>query len=902
MIGLASTDTLRAAHRALLADGSAVWLRALGPEDRAAVDALHRGLSVGDRYLRFFTASTFGAEHIAGLIVGPGSVAVGAFADDRLLGVAHYRIEPEGVDPELAVVVDHRDHHHGVATLMLEEIVALARAAGVRRFTAEVLAENHDMIRVLRDSGLPYSVVPDGSVQHIVVHLPPVNGSSERADDYVDAMLERAALADLAALRPALTPRSVVVIGAGRRPDSVGRLLLHQIMEGGFTGPVYVVNPHADAVDGVPCHRSVEDLPADVDLAVVCVPADAVPDTAERCGRHGVRALLVITSGVSTNPALAAGLADAVDRHGMRVIGPNCIGTINTDPAVRLQATFGRAATPGVVGLAAQSGGVAIALTTVLDRLGIGISTAVSTGDSFDVNGDDMLVWWADDPRTTAAVLYVESLRRPHLFARLARRLARRKPVLTIRSGSSEVGRRAAASHSAGTATPRVVRDALFAQAGVIAVDEISDLTGALALMCWQPLPAGPRVAVVSNAGGAGVLAADACAHVGLTVGPLTTATHDTLTALLPATAAVANPVDVTATIPSSTYAAVLEALLIDPGIDAVLAISVSTEAGDPLVGIGPVADHRPAKPLVAVRLGQDVGVQRLDSEPGGDAVVPTFADPAAAARALAAAAGRAAWLRRTDQPAGSPDGVDRDRALAAVATGQAELDPRDGGWLGPESASRLAAAAGLPMVATDVVHDAKAALEVWRGHGEPVALKADVPGVTHKSRVGGVRTGLDTAHQISATVHDFQRRFGPDLRGIVVQPMVPAGVELLVGVTADPLCGPLLTLGIGGTSTDLIDDRSHCLVPATDADLDDLVDGMHAAPLLFRGDECAARRQAVRDVAARLAWLADQLPEVAEAEINPLVLETDAPVAVDLRIRLAPSAPSDPWLRNLPM
>ena len=892
-------DTEPDGHRALLADGTAVVVRLLRPTDRHVVDMLHRSMPLEDRYLRFFTVSGTGPAAIADVIIADDSVAIGAFLGENLLGVAHYRCPPPGEDPELAVAVAHGDQHRGVATLLIEHIAEAARARGVSRFTAEVLTANRDMLEVLRNIGLPATVRPDAEVRHVVVDLAP---AEPPAQSYVDAVLDRATRADVASLRPVLAPRSIAVIGVGRRSGSIGSLVLRQIVGGGFTGPVHVVHPQAARIDGVRCLRSAAELPMGVDLAVLCVPARAVPEVAEQCGRRGVRALLVITAGVTADPGLAAELARTVRRHGMRLVGPNCVGLINTDPVVRLQATFGpRPAEPGIVGVAAQSGGVLLAVQAELDRLGLGVSTAVSTGDGIDVNGDDMLLWWAADGRTEAAVLYVESLRRPRQFARLARRLARRMPVLTVRSGSSEVGRRAAASHTAGTATPRVVRDALFAQAGLQAVDDLAEVPGLLAVLCWLPLPAGRRVAVISNAGGAGVLGADACARYGLVVASPTPGTRAVLRTLLPLTAEVANPIDVTAGVSGEVYGRALEALLDDPGVDAVVAVSVPTGVGDPLDGIRPVLDRRPSKPVVAVRLGQPQTVADLPAPPNGrhHARVPAFNDVGGAVRALSAAARRGEWLQRATAVATTPDGV--DAALARALVTEALGRQPDGGWLDPDSAGRLAAAAGLPLVPATVVHTASEAERARLACAGPVAVKADVPGILHKSREAAVLTGLATREQVRVAVRGFRRRFGDRLRGVLVQPMVATGVELLVGVTSDRLCGPLLTLGLGGTTTDLVADRAHCLVPATGPDLDDLLDGLRASPRLFAGPDTDQRRAEVRDVLGRMAWLADQLPEVAEAEVNPLVLSPHGPVGVDLRIRLEPVSPTDPWLRVLP-
>jgi acyl-CoA synthetase (NDP forming) len=638
--------------------------------------------------------------------------------------------------------------------------------------TAEVLAANHGMLHVLRDSGIPMSSIPQGDDISIVLHLDHLRIEPADTDGFTDAVLHRQALADAASLRPVFQPCSLAVVGVGRRPDSVGRLILRSILDGGFAGPVYAINPHADEVEGVPCVASMAELPRAVDLAVICVPADAVPDVAEQCGRRGVRALLVITAGISGSPALAGRLTAALGRHGMRTVGPNCLGLVNTDPHVAVQATFGHPVAGGQVGVAAQSGGVVIAITAELDRLGLGASTVVSTGDSVDVNADDMLLWWAQDGRTRAAVLYVESLRRPRVFAILARRLARRIPVLTVRSGSSEAGRSAAASHSAGSATPRAVCDALFAQTGVLAVDEITELPGLLAL-CRQPLPAGPRVAVLSNAGGAGVLAAGACVRAGLQIAVPETGTRAALTALLPGTAAVADPVDTTATVPAAVFGRALELLLSDPGVDAVLALGAPTGTGDPLQGVGPIVAAGPGKPVATVRLGQAETVTLPVGLHPDDVASPVFAEPAAA-RALAAAARRATWLRRPSLPARTPLGVDAT-AVHVVVADAINRQP-EGGRLEPQAATALARSAGLPVLATTVVHGVEAAMRTWRTARWPAdpppgcGSRADGPasgrsvGTCRRERVSPAEPQDREARGLPETVGDDQR--GPPLGG----------------------------------------------------------------------------------------------------------------------------------------
>lgn len=361
----------------VLTDGSAALIRRLDAEDRAAVDELHRSLPMDDRYRCFFSVSAVGPRSIADIVVADDETAVGAFTGDRLLGVAHFRREPPGTDPELAMAVAHPAQNRGIGSLLLEHLVAAAVEQGVERLTATVLAANHDMMRVFRDSGIPLRMVPDGDEVGVVLHLDQLNAREGDGGGYGQAVLERGALADVASLRPVLEPRSVAVVGVGRRPDSVGWMVLRSIGAGGFTGTVHVVSPHAGTAEGHAAVSSVAELPDGVDLAVLCVPAEAVPEVARECGRRGVRALLVITAGVTTDPERAGALAAAIERHGMRMVGPNCLGLVDTDPCVALQATFGRPVTAGEVGVAAQSGGVVIAVTAELDRLNLGVARRV---------------------------------------------------------------------------------------------------------------------------------------------------------------------------------------------------------------------------------------------------------------------------------------------------------------------------------------------------------------------------------------------------------------------------------------------------------------------------------------------------------------------------------------------
>jgi len=648
--------------RALLADGRVVVVRVVGANDADAVLSLHTRLSEHDRYLRFFGSGTRVLDAITKRITRPPGGehgAVGAWLGEQLVGVANYEAMLGGTTAEVALVVDGTVQARGLGTLLLEHLGSMARHRGVTRFVAEVLAENRRMIQVFIDAGLPYRMTTDGPERHVEISL-------TEDDTFAAAVDERDRVADVASLTKVLRPQGIVVVGAGRRPGSVGHAVLVNLLDAGFTGRLTAVNPHAEEIAGVPCRPSVEELTETPELAVICVPAAAVPDAVEKCGRAGIPAVVVISAGLSGTD-LATRVLASVRRHGMRLVGPNCVGVVNADPAVRMDATFARGNIPaGNVGIVTQSGGVGIALVELLRQLGLGVSTMVSTGDKYDVSGNDLLLWWRHDDHTAAAVLYLESFGNPRKFSRLARGLARTKPVIAVRSAESDVAQRAAASHTAAAATPAVTRDALFEQAGVIAVDTVSEVTDVLAALAWQPLPEGNRVAILSNAGGAGVLAADACVHNGLVVPQLAEQTRDKLAALLPAQASVDNPIDTTAGIDAATFAACLEILLGDDTIDAVLAAGVPTALADPVTAAPAIARQRRKTVLVA-RPGQLASVAGLGDDHNPAPATASFADPAAAAAALGRIATYARWRRQPVSSPVDPGDIQLERAQTLV-------------------------------------------------------------------------------------------------------------------------------------------------------------------------------------------------------------------------------------------
>jgi acyl-CoA synthetase (NDP forming)/GNAT superfamily N-acetyltransferase len=889
---------------ALLSDGTTALLRPLGPADHDAVQALHAvRMSEASRRQRFFGASRLGPGMAADRLCGPprpGLLALGAWVDGTLVGEADCETTDGRSDTaELALAVADDWQHHGVGTLLVEHLVHAARERGVRALEADTLAGNRAVHQLFSDLGLPVRRhLEQGEIK---VRVP----LDEDDEHYREAVDERGRTADLASLTALLRPGSVAVVGASRRPGSVGRAVLLKIREGGFNGDLWAVNPHAEEISGEPAYPGIAALPGIPDLAVVAVPAAVVPGVAEECGRAGVRALLVLTSGLT--PDQARDLVGSCRRHSMRLVGPNSLGIAQTDPAVRLDAEFGGAfPLPGTAGVAVQSGGVGIALLDRLAWLGIGVSSFVSLGDKYDVSGNDLLRWWESDGHTDLALLHLESFGNPRAFSRTARRVTRRLPVLTVDAGRSAAGRRGAASHTAAAATPTVTREALFRQAGITATRSIAELIETAALLHAQPLPA-PRgsVVVVSNAGGVGILAADACADSGLLLPDLPADLAQALRAALPAGANAGNPVDTTAAADPAAIQACTDLLARHPAVDALLVCLVPTAlAGGTAHEALWALREGPARrrvPLAVVQVDQQVPVCYVSCVGGG--ALPSYADPAAAARALAHARERA---RRLAEPAAVPVTAEADTAAARQLVDAFLRSRPGGGWLDPARTAELLACYALPMTDSSWAKGEDEVLRAARtlraqGHDGRIALKAYWPDQVHKSRAGAVRTGLPDEASTLAAYRGFAARYGSRMDGAVVQPMAAPGLELLAGVVQDEVFGPLVVLGLGGTAADVLDDRSARLAPLTEHDLTTMVTELRSAPLLTgAAGEPPLDVAAVRRTLAGLSRMATDLPQLAEADLNPLIARPDGLVGVDARIRLEPRHAVDPHLRRL--
>lgn len=880
---------------AIRADGGLVHIRTAIAADREGLDVLHADASDRSNYLRFFSFSRGTSGEYLDRLIQPSSPthhALVACVRHEIVGVAGF----EGLTPtsaEIALLVADDCQHEGIGTLLLEHLAGVARHLGLLHFVADVLAENSAMLRVLHDIGFRTSAALDHGEFRMTLDLYPTQA-------LIAAVGDRERSADAASLRPLLQPTSVVVVGASPRPGSVGHLVLTGILAGGYTGDVYAVNPGHDSILGVPCLPSAADLPVAVDLAVIAVPAARVAGAVRSCGERGVHAVLLLTAGFGETGVDGRTLQDDVAvicrTYGMRLIGPNCVGILNTDPAVRLDATFADLPMqPGVLGMSSQSGAFGIAFVVAAVRRGLGVSQFVSVGNKADVSGNDLLLAWEDDPQIKVITMYIESLADAPRFARIARRVVGKKPILAIKSGRTAVGQRAGQSHTAAAASSEVAIDVVFAEAGVLRMSTMQEMLDAARVLAEQPLPAGPRVAIIGNSGGPGILAADTASAAGLQVIEFDASMQERLRQAVPSAASTQNPVDLGAAVQPAEAKAAIEALLAAHDVDAVLTVFTELAISDPddIMSAIAAAAATSDKALVATQVG---GAERAVTAPGSIRSVPVFTFPEPAAAALGVAY-RYSQIR--GEPAASvvrPDHLDVTSARALVSKALACRTE----WLEPDEVTRLLFHYGISVCPQRVAAGADACSEAAAELGYPVVVKA-AGGVLHKSDVGAVRLNVRDEDALQAAIADIMAAV-PHAPGLLIQPMAPTGTELIIGAVRDPQVGPMVMLGAGGVLADLVDDRAFRLAPLAIEDADDMIAGLLVARLLdgYRGRP-VVRRAAVADVLVRVAALVGDFPELAELDLNPLICNEDGPIVVDARIRVAvPTAGHDPLMRQL--
>ncbi|MGE5182101.1 MAG: GNAT family N-acetyltransferase, partial [Acidobacteriota bacterium] len=805
---------------------------------------------------------------------------------ERLLGLGRYAVVIPGV-AEVAFEVGDADQGRGIGTLLLEHLAHVARAHDITMFRADVEADNAQMLDVFGRSGF---VVQDALSQGIYHVEFPIAETSR----FLRVAADRERRAAAASLRAIFAPASVAVIGASRTPGTIGRSILENLVRDGFRGPIYPIHPVARELAGRPCYRTIGAVGRPIDLAVIAVPAASVEPVVRECAAAGVRGVVVISAGFAEagGREAEARLRELARGAGMRMVGPNCMGVMSTDPTVRLDATFSPVYPPaGNVSVATQSGALGLAMLDHARALELGIADFISIGNKADVSVNDVLAYWHDDHRTRVIALYLESFGNPRTFTRLAPEVARDKPIIAVKSGRSAAGTRAATSHSAALASLDVGIDALFAQTGVIRVDTLEQLFDVAALLASQPVPLGKRVGVVTNAGGPGILLADACEANGLVLPRLSEATLAELKLLLPAAAGLANPIDMIASAPPEHYQAAMQLVGNDPNVDAVIAIYVPPLVTSPEYIAAAIARGAAAVPKtkpVATVFMSSKGTPALLSR-GDRGAIPAYSFPENAAMALAAAVRYRAWRER---PTGTRFRLPhaQENAVRAHVHAWMQRNP-DGGWLSLDEIAVLLALVGVKLPPFRVTtREPLVAATAARELGFPVVLKAVAPGLTHKSDVGGVALDLHDTTQVIAAAERMQHRIA-NLTGFIVQRRVAKGVEAIVGMVQDASLGPLLLAGMGGTAVELYKDVSFRVTPVSDIDAAEMIDQLRGRPLLdgFRGGP-KADRAALIDVVQRIGALVELVPELVELDLNPVIVlpPGEGAVAVDARMRLA--------------
>jgi len=868
----------------LLRDGSRILLRPIKRDDAEAWLAFTKRLSQHTLYLRYHHVPKAMTEEDAirfcTVDYRDTFAFVGEVLEDSTREIVadgrYYRL-PGKQSADVAFTIADGYQGKGIGTRLLEWLANVARDNGITAFEGDVLAENVEMMAVLCDYGFHVASELEAGVQHVTFPITPTRRVTRKE-------AERERISTLASLRSVLSPRSVAVIGASRRSGSVGQGVLRAILSARFTGVVYPVNPKAAAVMSVKAYPSVLDIPDEVDLAVVVVPAEVVSRVVDECGRKGVRAVVVISDGFrERGPEGAARereLRWATLGHGMRLVGPNCMGVINTDPDVSLNCTFSLVYPPrGNVAFLSQSGAMGLVILEHARELNMGISTFVSVGNRADISANDLLQYWEQDPETEVILLYLESFGNPRKFSRIARRVSRRKPIVAVKSGSTPAGSRAASSHTGALATSDVASDALFQQAGIIRVDSVEELFDVATLLANQPVPAGRRLAVVTNGGGPGILAADAAVHHGMELPEFSSETVSRLQSAIGRELSFNNPVDLTARATSDEFEATLRVLAGDPDIDAVLtllippSVMIPGATGDAIRKVGPVF-RKHDKPLAVCSMGFR-GVQT--EQAAGSRPVAVFRFPEAAVAALARAAGYGEISRALRGTVPRIRGIRRRKAEKIIEAAIARTAPREV-WLSPGEISALLDCYGIRGVSTVEARTADEAAAAAEETGFPVAVKLVSSSIIHKTDVGGVVLDLESKSEVRQAFVDIKDRLvaegrESEMEGVAVQPFIKGGIEVIVGVTQDPSFGPLMMFGVGGIHAELLKDVAVRLHPLTDLDAKALIGSVKMARLLegYRGSP-PADTEALEDLLLRLSAMVEDIPEICELDFNPVM------------------------------
>jgi acyl-CoA synthetase (NDP forming)/GNAT superfamily N-acetyltransferase len=872
----------------LLKDGSTAHIRPIRPEDKDLMVEFYSRVSDQSKYYRFFSPMPkLSARDVARFteVDHVGRVAFVVLLKGRMIAVGRYDVVEPG-EAEVAFLVQDEHQGRGIAQVLLEHLAQAARERGLDRFVAEVLPDNQPMIQTFRDAG--YRVVSqyDDGVLSLEFPIDPT-------DTLVGAMSSREHVAESASIDRFFNPRSVAVIGASRRQDTIGQALVRNLVTGDFTGRVYAVNPSSAAVSGMPAYKSVGDIPDDVDVAIVAVPSDAVTDVVLDCASKGVHGLVVISSGFAETgeegrqrQRRLVGLSRS---YGLRLIGPNALGIINTDPTVSLNASLASLMPPrGRAGFFCQSGALGSAILEKVRARGLGISTFVSAGNRADVSGNDLLQYWEEDDSTEVVMMYLESIGNPRKFSRIARRVSLRKPIVAVRSGRTTQGVPMGHAVRKIAAPPQAV-DAMFRQAGVIQVDTLDDMFDVAQLLAHQPLPRGRRVAIVGNSDALGLLAADAAASVGLVVN---------------------RQVALDAEPSAEDFEDALDSAIDDPEVDAVVAVYIPplNVGGEHIANVLAAVGEQSDKPLVSTFLGAE-GVPELLRVPdvtgstAGRGSVPSYPAVEAAVRALAKVVDYAVWLRTPDGAFVAPEHVDPVTGRQVVS--KALTRHPDGTTLEPDELETLLAAYGIELWPTVPVSSLRQAQAAGRRLDWDVVLKATAEHLRERPDLAHVWRNVDNAEEMKDAWYTLKGLVGrPEQAGYVVQKNAPPGVPVSIRSIEDPLFGPVVSFGISGPLTELLGDKSYRIPPLGDRDAAAMVREIRSSPMLFgyRGSE-PIDVNLVEQLILRVARLQHDLPQVASLDLALVLAGVSSLSVLTASARVEPVADprSDWFVRRMP-
>jgi len=887
----------------VLKDGSTVGVRPIRPDDESALADFYTRLSPESQSYRFFAAPADVREIAKRMVIAGYESQFGLVATSATEVVGHaVYIVTGGRRAEMGLAIADGFQGRGLGLLLFAQLADAAAHAGIEVFEAVVKADNTRMLELLRESGFPLRLRSEPGEVHAELATAP----SDEAGIHFE---RRNALSAQAAVQRFLAPRSIVLIGSAFDPDTTDGTLMRHMLEGGFAGRLLLVNGTGAHVQGLTAFTSVRDIPGDVDLAVITLPAAQVVAAAEECAAKGVHALVVISPGFAESGGEGIvhqqQLLEICRRTGMRLVGPNCSGVINTAPAVRLNASVIAGLPPqGRIGFMSQSGSLGTAIIELARVQGTGFSSFVSVGNNADISAIDLLQYWEADADTNLVMLYLESFGDPRHFSRIARRVGREMPILAVKGGRSASGARAATTSHSGTLTrPSTIRiatsgvgeDALFQQAGIIRTATLAELFGTAQLLSDQPLPAGDRVGIITNAGGPGVLCADSCEFRGLRVPDLADEVKVSFAGLVPSTSTLQNPVVLLAQAGTAEYQRAITIMAASPAIDALIVIftpQVGTHAAEAAEGIRRAATALPrAVPILAVFMSSPESAALIRD---GGGRVPVYPFPEDAARALGHAHRYVSWRKTPFESAPELGGIDSHRAAAVISATLAQGP----GWLPPAAVNALLACYGLSPAESVLAASPHDAGEAARKLGGKVALKGMVAGLVRKSDAGAVRLDLEGPHDVETAAKDITQKLGAlgqKVQAFMVQRMSPPGVEMLVGVVQDRYFGPVVALGAAGRAVELMKDAQVRLTPLGRTDAASMVRSLATYPLLdgYRG-ATPVDVGALEDVLVRVAAMADAHSEIADVDFNPVVVHPTGTVIVDARIRVEAPAQRD--------